>query len=42
MAALTMLFCSFATEFFIVVRLSEVYWIFTALTVTVLNIEKRK
>ncbi|KPJ56395.1 hypothetical protein AMJ49_04945 [Parcubacteria bacterium DG_74_2] len=39
-ATLTMLFISIATEAFIVVKPSEVYWFFTAITMAVLSINK--
>jgi hypothetical protein len=41
-ATLAMLFCSFATEPFIVVKPSEVYWFFTALTMAVLILTEKK
>jgi len=41
-ATLAMLFCSFATEPFIVVKVSEVYWVFTAITMAVLVINKKE
>lgn len=41
-ATLTMLFCSIATEPFIMVKPSEVYWVFAAITMAILAIKKKE
>jgi len=40
-ATLTMLFISLATEVFTVVKPSEVYWFFAAITMAVFSINKK-
>ena len=41
-ATLTLLFISISAEAFIVVKISEVYWFFTALTMVALNLNRTK